>query len=129
MFKCSRRKMRERLWGNNYLITEGKKTKWVKRGAGAASSKEPRAFVQFIMDPIKKLIDVIMKSEAPAKENDKLNKMLKKLDVQLKGDENELRQKPLYKRVMQKWLPAGDAVLEMIVMHLPSPRKAPVLPH
>ncbi|KAA0174274.1 hypothetical protein FNF27_04286 [Cafeteria roenbergensis] len=124
MFKCSRRKMRERLWGNNYLITEGKKTKWVKRGAGAASSKEPRAFVQFIMDPIKKLIDVIMKSEAPAKENDKLNKMLKKLDVQLKGDENELRQKPLYKRVMQKWLPAGDAVLEMIVMHLPSPRKA-----
>jgi len=124
MFKCSRRKMRERLWGNNYLIVEGKKSKWVKRGAGAASSKEPRAFVQFIMDPIKKLIDVIMKSEACAKDNDKLNKMLKKLDVTLKGEEVELRQKPLYKRVMQKWLPAGDAVLEMIVMHLPSPRIA-----
>lgn len=25
---------------------------------------------------------------------------------------------------MQKWLPAGDAVLEMIVLHLPSPRDA-----
>jgi len=28
------------------------------------------------------------------------------------------------KKVMQKWLPAGDAVLEMIVLHLPSPREA-----
>ncbi len=124
IFKCSRRKMRERLWGSNFFITEGKKSKWVKRGAGAASKKEPRAFVQFIMDPIKKLIDVIMKEEKPAKDNDKLKKMLKKLGVTLKGDDVELRQKPLYKRVMQKWLPAGDAVLEMIVMHLPSPRAA-----
>ena len=28
------------------------------------------------------------------------------------------------KKVMQKWLPAGDAVLEMIVLQLPSPREA-----
>lgn len=28
------------------------------------------------------------------------------------------------KKVMQKWLPAGDAVLEMIVLALPSPREA-----
>merc|ERR1711957_432150 len=32
--------------------------------------------------------------------------------------------KALLKRVMQKWLPAGDTVLEMIVLHLPSPVKA-----
>lgn len=25
---------------------------------------------------------------------------------------------------MQKWLPAGDAILEMIVLYLPSPRDA-----
>jgi elongation factor 2 len=42
----------------------------------------------------------------------------------LRREENDLRAKPLLKRVMQKWLPAGDAVLEMIVMHLPSPAQA-----
>ena len=29
--------------------------------------------------------------------------------------------KPLLKAVMRKWLPAGDALLQMITMHLPSP--------
>ena len=36
----------------------------------------------------------------------------------------ELRQKPLLKRCMQKWLPAHDALLEMLVQHLPSPARA-----
>ena len=36
----------------------------------------------------------------------------------------ELKGKALMKKVMQKWLPAGDAVLEMIVLQLPSPREA-----
>jgi elongation factor 2 len=54
----------------------------------------------------------------------KVNKMLKAIGVELKTDEKELVGKQLLKRVMQKWLPAGDAVLEMIVLHLPSPVKA-----
>ena len=29
--------------------------------------------------------------------------------------------KPLLKKVMQKWLPAGDTLLQMISIHLPSP--------
>merc|ERR1712216_425861 len=41
--------------------------------------------------------------------------------VELKSDEKELVGKQLLKRVMQKWLPAGDTVLEMIVLYLPSP--------
>ena len=36
----------------------------------------------------------------------------------------ELTGKSLMKKAMQKWLPAGDAILEMIVLHLPSPRDA-----
>jgi elongation factor 2 len=44
--------------------------------------------------------------------------------INLKTDEKELTGKALLKKVMQKWLPAGDAVLEMIVLHLPSPRDA-----
>ena len=33
----------------------------------------------------------------------------------------ELEGKPLMKAVMRKWLPAGDALLLMITIHLPSP--------
>ena len=51
----------------------------------------------------------------------KVNKMLKAIGVELKGEEKELVGKQLLKRVMQKWVPAGDTLLEMIVVHLPSP--------
>merc|ERR1712070_367375 len=44
--------------------------------------------------------------------------------VTLKGDEKELVGKPLLKVVMQRWLPAADAILEMIIVHLPSPPRA-----
>merc|ERR1719223_2063223 len=81
--------------------------------------KNKRGFVAFILDPIYQLFDAIMNEKA-----DKVVKMLKVIGVTLKGDEKDLVGKPLLKRVMQKWLPAGDAVLEMIVMHLPSPRDA-----
>merc|ERR1711865_11065 len=49
---------------------------------------------------------------------------LDKLNVTLKADEKELRGKPLMKRIMQNWLPAHVALLEMIIFHLPSPHTA-----
>merc|ERR1719270_1739326 len=39
----------------------------------------------------------------------------------LKAEEKELEGKPLMKCVMRNWLPAGDAMFQMIVIHLPSP--------
>merc|ERR1712200_243315 len=39
----------------------------------------------------------------------------------LKAEELELEGKPLMKCVMRNWLPAGDAMFQMIVIHLPSP--------
>ena len=46
--------------------------------------------------------------------------MLKKL----KPEDKELVGKPLMKRVMQAFLPAADALLEMMIWHLPSPAQA-----
>lgn len=70
----------------------------------------------FVLDPIFRLFDAIMnfkKAEIPT--------LLDKLEIQLKGDEKELEGKALLKVVMRKFLPAADALLEMIVIHLPSP--------
>lgn len=48
-------------------------------------------------------------------------KLAEKLGVKLTAEEKELFGKPLLKVMMRKWLPAGDALLQMIVIHLPSP--------
>ena len=51
-------------------------------------------------------------------------KMLESLNITLKTEEKEKRNKDLFKCVFQKWINAAEALLEMIIMKLPSPRKA-----
>lgn len=48
-------------------------------------------------------------------------KLIEKLQIKLDADDREKEGKPLLKAVMRKWIPAGDAMLQMITMHLPSP--------
>eukprot|EP01083_Nonionella_stella_P118836 354883_1 len=104
-------KMMQKLWGDNYFDAAGKK--WVKK---AGPEGLQRCFCQFIMDPICKMFDAVMNDK-----KQKIAKMLKAVGVELKKEDLELVGKPLLKRIMQKWLPASDAVLEMIIVHLPSP--------
>ena len=47
--------------------------------------------------------------------------LVEKLGIKLTHDDKEFDEKQLLKVVMRKWLPAGDALLEMITIHLPSP--------
>jgi len=75
-----------------------------------------RAFNQFILDPIFRIFAAVMnfkKEEIPI--------LLEKLEIRLKSDEMDLEGKALLKVIMWKFLPAADALIEMIVMHLPSP--------
>merc|ERR1719425_28401 len=53
-------------------------------------------------------------------ETDKLLDRLE-LKAKMKHEELALEGKPLMKAVMRNWLPAGDAMFQMIVIHLPSP--------
>lgn len=52
---------------------------------------------------------------------DETAKMIQKLDIKLDSDDKDKEGKPLLKAVMRRWLPAGDALLQMITIHLPSP--------
>jgi len=51
-------------------------------------------------------------------------KMLETLQITLKNDEKDKRMKDLFKCVFQKWINAAEALIEMIIMKLPSPKRA-----
>lgn len=48
-------------------------------------------------------------------------KLIQKLDIKLDTEDKDKEGKPLLKAVMRRWLPAGEALLQMITIHLPSP--------
>lgn len=50
--------------------------------------------------------------------------MLENLGIKLVQDECDLEGKALLKVIMRKFLPAGNSMLEMIVINLPSPATA-----
>lgn len=110
-------KMMERLWGDNFYDAEGKK--WVNRNQTASGKPIKRAFCQFVLEPIFQLFAACMNHEM-----EKVQKMCASLNVALTTAELELQGKAFLKTVMHKFLPASDALLEMIVIHLPSPAVA-----
>ncbi|KDO47268.1 hypothetical protein CISIN_1g003169mg [Citrus sinensis] len=114
-FGVDESKMMERLWGENFFDPATRK--WTSRNTGSPTCK--RGFVQFCYEPIKQIINICMNDE-----KDKLWPMLQKLGVTMKSEEKELMGKALMKRVMQTWLPASSALLEMMIFHLPSPATA-----
>ncbi|CAH1450836.1 unnamed protein product [Lactuca virosa] len=114
-FGVDESKMMERLWGENFF--DPKTKKWTTKSTGSSTCK--RGFVQFCYEPIKQIINTCMNDQ-----KDQLWPMLTKLGVTMKSDEKELMGKALMKRVMQTWLPAATALLEMMIFHLPSPHTA-----
>ena len=103
-------KLMKKLWGDNFYNPKTKK--WSKEET--AGSK--RGFTQYILDPIYKMFEYTMK-----KPKDQALELVEKLGIKLTFEEKENQEKQLMKVVMRKWLPAGEALLQMITFHLPSP--------
>uniref|UniRef100_A0A4W4HIC6 Elongation factor 2 n=1 Tax=Electrophorus electricus TaxID=8005 RepID=A0A4W4HIC6_ELEEL len=106
--------MMKKLWGDKYFDPScGKFSKTATNGEG---KKLPRTFCQLVLDPIFKVFDAIMNFK-----KDEAQKLIEKLNVKLDSEDKEKEGKPLLKAVMRRWLPAGDALLQMITINLPSP--------
>jgi elongation factor 2 len=115
-FGVDKEKMMGKLWGDNYFNPATRK--WTTKGDVDGKHLE-RAFNMFVLDPIFKIFDAVTNYK-----KDAIGPMLEKLDIKLAQDERDLEGKALLKVVMRKFLPAGEALLEMIVINLPSPTTA-----
>jgi len=120
-FGMTEGKLAKRLWGNWCWHPVLKK--WVKHDPVNNPYKKEgnpidlqRGFCQFIIQPMTTLFDAIMQ-ESP----DIYWPIINALQLKLTNEEQDLVSKPLLKVVMRRWIPAGDALLSMIVDHLPSP--------
>ncbi|KAJ1908806.1 translation elongation factor 2, partial [Mycoemilia scoparia] len=117
-FGVNKDKMMNKLWGENYFNPATKK--WTSKGTTADGKPLERAFNMFVLDPIYKIFNSVM-NPAPGQGKEHALTLLDKLEVQLTPDERELEGKALLKVAMRKFLPAADALLQMICIHLPSP--------
>jgi elongation factor 2 len=109
-FKIEIPKMMKRLWGDQFYNAKTKK--WNKTGGDGYV----RGYCQFILNPIYTLFDAVMNFN-----KEKTAKLISKLEIKLTKEEQDLEGKPLMKAMVRKWLPAGEALLQMIAIHLPSP--------
>merc|ERR1711988_587513 len=112
-FKTDPEKLMKKMRGNNFF--DPKAGKWAKK-------EQPgyvRGFCKFVLEPIFKMFRLIMDGK-----KEKYTKLINMVGVNLVGDEKDLLGKPLVKTVMRKWLPAAEALLEMMTIHLPSPALA-----
>lgn len=115
-FKIETPKLMKRFWGDNFYNAAEKK--WsTSRGDGYV-----RGFCQFVLDPIFKVFSAIMNFR-----KEEYLKLIEKLNVKIATDDKDKLiegGKPLLKVVMKSWLPAGDTLLALITIHLPSPLTA-----
>ncbi|MES1914898.1 MAG: hypothetical protein MHM6MM_006923 [Cercozoa sp. M6MM] len=109
-------KLMKKFWGDNFFFA--KTGKWSRR-ANKDGQTGVRGFIKFITEPINTMVQAIMQEKSNIYEP-----MFEKLNITVPKDAVDLRGKPLLKAVMRTWLPAGDALLDMIVTHLPSPATA-----
>merc|ERR1712166_1017496 len=116
-FKLDREKLMKKLWGDNYFSPAEKK--FVTSDDDGKGGQLRRCFVEFIMKPVIQLCRNTMEGKRAI-----VDKMLVGLGIVLKRDEKDYEGKALFKCVFQKWINAADALIEMIILKLPSPVKA-----
>jgi elongation factor 2 len=116
-FKSDQKRMITKLWGENFFDAKAKK--WTDSSTAEDGSELSRAFCAMILEPILKLANSVSEGK-----KDVYQPLIAKLGIELKGDEVDLQGKHLLRKVMQKWIMASEALLEMIILYLPSPRVA-----
>jgi len=113
-FGMSSDRLMKKFWGDNFW--NPKENKWVKKNPGGLE----RGFCQFVLKPIKVAMDALMN-----KQKDIYEPIIKWLNIPIPSKDRDVSLgKQFMKVFMRNWIPAGEALLDMIADHLPSPEIA-----
>lgn len=118
-------KILSRLWGEHYLDPET--NKFQSTPVSPTGKKLPRFFCKVVMEPLLRVFNTFGKELAlDAPLDAPKEKLLNALGVKIpsKRWEGFKSVSDRLKTVMMAWLPAGDALTELVIEHLPSPRAA-----
>jgi len=107
----------ERLWGDNFYNQQTKK--WTKN---SNDPEKERGFNMFVLTPIYQVFNTVMGSDETKHAMDPdVVALCERMGITMKGEAKEFKGKALLRDIMQKFLPAAEALLEMMIIHLPSP--------
>ncbi|EPS35566.1 hypothetical protein H072_11056 [Dactylellina haptotyla CBS 200.50] len=112
-FGMNENEMMAHLWGDSWFDA-GSQT-WTTNDPGGGAE---RAFNQFILDPIYQIFDATANGK-----RDSVFEIAHNLGVMLPKQLGELDDKDFFRAVMQKVLPAPEAITDMVILHLPSPKE------
>ncbi|CAF1672829.1 unnamed protein product, partial [Adineta ricciae] len=120
--KTTKEKYLDRLWGESYYSSMNKK--WLSYEQSRSTDDAKRGFTQFILQPLYQILNACAELNMS-----EVRTILSKIDIKIpadKLDETLLDSKTIMSNVMKRWLPASEAMLHLIVLHLPSPVQAQV---
>jgi len=120
--KVSKDKLVDRLWGESFYSSSNKK--WYSYEQSRSIDDTKRGFNQFILQPLYQILKACTELNM-----DELVTLISKLDIKLSADKLDvsvLDNKTIMSNVMKRWLPAGEAMLHLIILHLPSPIQAQI---
>ena len=100
-----------RLWGDIYFNKAA--NKFTRK---AQDPSNPRAFVQFVLEPLYKLYSSVL-----SKEPSDLQATLATLGIKLKPVMYKMDVRPLLKAVLDQFFGPSTGLVDMIVEHVPSP--------
>lgn len=119
-------KILRNLWGDRFVSTSHGDARpvWTSRTDSTDLSNNQewsRGFCEFLVKPIQSVFDACLKHSSP--QWPQLEKITSRLGISLDANRS-LTGKELAKLIMQAWIPAHLALLEVAVHHLPSPVEA-----
>lgn len=112
--------LQKALWGPRYFIP---KTKMIvgKKGLAAGSKARPM-FVQFVLEPLWQVYEAALETNG---DKGILEKLIKSFNLSVPNRELQNKDpKAVLQSVMSRWLPLSDAILSMVVKHMPDPISA-----
>lgn len=109
--------LQKALWGPRYFIP---KTKMIvgKKGLAPGSKARPM-FVQFVLEPLWQVYGAALDTHG---DKGILEKLIKSFNLSVPPRELQNKDpKFVLQSVMSRWLPLSDAILSMVVKHIPDP--------